>query len=426
MLTLLAAVVVLATLQATGLARFFGVPSNQPLPARIAIIDESGGLATMDGHGGSIVPHPVEGVTFQFPAWSPDGSRVAAIGNETDAGGVYVFDTRGEVAAAPAVIYRSAEQTPFYLYWTLDSRQVTFLTTESEGLALRIAPADGTAPGAIIRNGAPLYWDWAGLDHVLVNVGGGGPDAFLGEVGLDGAADPPTEQRPGVFRAPVVAQDGSHRAYVIATAGGSEAIVVQSRDNTVRHEIPIPGNAAIGFEPEGGSIAFIGPSVPGPSPGGLPIGPLRLVDVATGTVRTLLDGSIVAFFWSPDSRTIATLRIPSPGEEDVALAGPLVAGAAARPLAATSPGFSLRLGFVDVSSGQVRSTQEVRVSELFVLQVLPFFDQYALSHRFWSPDSAGILLPVVEDDGVEVIVVVPADGSDPRRIAPGRMGAWSP
>ena len=425
-LTLLAAVVVLAALQATGVARFLGEPSTAPLPARIAVVDNEGALATMDDRGGSIVAHPVDGVAFEFPAWSPDGSRVAAIGNGTNEGGVYVFDGRGVTAGEPAVIYRSAEQTPFYLYWTLDSRQVTFLTTELEGLALRIAPADGGAPGAIIRNGAPLYWDWSGLEHVLVNVGGGGPDAYLGEIGLDGVADPPTERRPGAFRAPVVSHDGSHRAYVIATDGGSEAIVVRSRDGAVRHEIPIPGTAAIGFEPEGGNVAFIAPSVPGPSPGGLPIGPLRLVDVATGAVRTLLDGSIVAFFWSPDSKTIATLRIPSPGEEDVAVSRAHIAGAAANPVAAASPGFGLRLGFVDVETGEVRAKQEVRVSELFALQVLPFFDQYALSHRFWSPDSTAILLPVVGDDGVEAIALLPADGSDPRQIAAGRMGAWSP
>ena len=66
------------------------------------------------------------------------------------------------------------------------------------------------------------------------------------------------------------------------------------------------------------------------------------------------------------------------------------------------------------------------MSELFGLQLLPFFDQYALSHRFWAPDSSSILLPLVRDDGVVGIVVLPADGSDERRIADGEMGFFSP
>ncbi len=437
-MTLLAAVAILVGLQVSGLASVIGRPSNSTAPPRIAIVDAGGTLATMDDHGGTLFRHPVDGVSFQFPAWSPDGSRIAAIGNAVDSGGIYVFQARGEgvanaaSAAAdptattdPTVIYRSPDRRPFYLYWTPDSRQVTFLTTELVGLALRVAPADGSSPGAIVRQGAPLYWDWVDPARALVNVGGGGPEAFLGEVGLDGAAGDPTATAPGVFRSPAVSRDGSHRAFVIATGGGLESIVVEASNGSDRHEIPVPGLAAVGFAPAGASLAFIAPRTPSSQPDGLPIGPLRLVDVASGSVRTLLDGSVVAFFWSPDGRTIATLRIPAPGDEDVASVGAAVPPTRFPP-AATSSGYDLRLAFVDVATGEVRSSREVRVSELFALQLLPFFDQYALSHRVWSADSASIVLPLVSGAGVDGIVVLPADGSDERRVADGEMGFWSP
>ena len=430
-LTLLTAIALLAALQVSGVVRLLGGPSNATAPTRIAVVDAAGALTTMDDRGGSVVPHPVDGVSFVFPTWSPDGTRVAAVGGATDNGGVYVFQARGEgfadpvAATAPQVLYRSPDRPPFYLYWTPDSQKVTFLTTEPEGLAMRVAPVDASAEATVVREGAPLYWDWIEPARVLMNVGAGGPDAFLGEVGLDGAAGRPAAGAPGIFRSPVVTHDGTRRAFVVAT-GGSEAIVIESRDGADRREIPIPGMAAIGFGPAGASLAFIAPEAPGP-PVGLPIGPLRIVDVASGSVRTLLEGSIVAFFWSPDGRTIATLRLPGLDDDELAsLAGAPPAPPSAFPPAATDSGYALRLAFVDVASGTIRASREVRVSELFGLQVLPFFDQYALSHRFWAPDSSSILLPLVRDDGVVGIVVLPADGSEERRIADAEMGSFSP
>ncbi len=66
-----------------------------------------------------------------------------------------------------------------------------------------------------------------------------------------------------------------------------------------------------------------------------------------------------------------------------------------------------------------------RIDEVaFGSQVLPFFDQYALSHRIWSPDSGAIVLPVREDDG-NTILVVPVNGGRPYRLADGDIAFWS-
>jgi TolB protein len=65
------------------------------------------------------------------------------------------------------------------------------------------------------------------------------------------------------------------------------------------------------------------------------------------------------------------------------------------------------------------------IADVFVDQLLPYFDQYALSHHVWSPDGASIALPVVTD-GREEVTVVQADGSGARRVADGVEGFWSP
>ncbi len=59
-------------------------------------------------------------------------------------------------------------------------------------------------------------------------------------------------------------------------------------------------------------------------------------------------------------------------------------------------------------------------------QILPFFDQYALSHRLWSPDGASFAIPVVAADGSDQVMIVQADGSGARAVARGVVAFWSP
>jgi TolB protein len=92
---------------------------------------------------------------------------------------------------------------------------------------------------------------------------------------------------------------------------------------------------------------------------------------------------------------------------------------------AAAKGVKLRLSFVNVETGTIRSHWTFAISDVFIEQVLPYFDQYALSHHVWSPDGATIALPVVAD-GSERVMVVRADGSGARRVADGLEGFWSP
>ena len=80
------------------------------------------------------------------PPWpGRDGLTIAVIGGGAGETAVYVFAVRadGSAVADPTIVYRSTDRPPFYLYWAPDSRRLTFLTTEPDGLALRLAPADG-------------------------------------------------------------------------------------------------------------------------------------------------------------------------------------------------------------------------------------------------------------------------------------------
>ncbi len=448
-------VTVLTGLAGVGLIRFqpttyvapSASPNAQPVTAgMLAVVDPAGAIVTMNADGRSVARYVVQGVTFAFPAWSPDGTRFAAIGNGVGDAGVYVFTVSaadgGAPAAAPTVIYRSADHRPFYLYWTPDGSALTFLTTEPGDVALRRAPADAGGPGTTLRLGTPMYWTWVNGGQLIVH-SGSGADGFLGEIGLDGKATRFVVDAPGMFRTPAVTGDGRYVAYVGAGPNASAEVVVEARDASSRYAVAVFGPAAVGFDPTGDGLAFIGRAAADALDTALPVGPLRLLDAASGFVRMLFDGAVVAFFWAPDGRTIAALRVIGPSDDriaaghartgggDIADVGEIVeavarGGTAPAVEIVDPPGLRLRLVFIDVASGAVRSQRTVHLTDPFVSQLLPFFDQYALSHRLWSPDSMSLVLPTIADDGTDEIVVVRADGSEPMRVASGSIAFWRP
>ncbi|MEO5940896.1 MAG: hypothetical protein ABIZ72_07915 [Candidatus Limnocylindrales bacterium] len=406
-------------------------PGIRPL---IAIVDPTGALATVDPAGRKTVLSAEVDATFGFPAWSPDGRRIAGVRDAISDSAISIFPVRRDdpdasPGAGPTVVYRSATVRPFYLYWTPDGRRVSFLATEGGDISLRVvpddgsAPLDGSAPGGLIRRGAPLYFDWIAADRLLLHVGLG-PDAFTGEVGLDGSAAAPGLTAEGEFRPAVVGADGRYQAFVRGQGPASQ-LVVAARDGSGEHSVAVFGATAAVFDPRGATLGAIGPDQPGAIAMAFPIGPLRLIEAASGTVRTLIDGTVVGFFWSPDGKTIAALRLQAGGSQ-VARAGvgSLAAGSPVPPTLPPDP--DLHLVFVSVADGAVRSDRVIKLASHFVNQFLPYFDQYALSHRVWSPDSSSILLPITDQTGTDQLAVLPAAGGEASLTIPGQSGFWSP
>jgi TolB protein len=378
----------------------------------LAILGRDGSLAILAADGRSAVLD-TDDPSFTFPAWAPDGRHLAAVRTEAEGLAIVVYDavaTLDGEPTEPTVIFRSAAIRPFYLAWSPDGADVSYLASSEAGLALRIAPAratsptDGTETASLIRAGDPFYFDWIGSDRLLAHVGSG-DSAFLGEIDRAGVSTRPPIDGPADFRSPVVSADGAYTAFVRTGPDGPE-VVVAARDGDAEASMPIGAMAALGFDPRGVTLAALGAAEPVETQLALPLGPVRLLDPRTGETRTLIDGAVVSFWWSPDGSTMAALR--------------------AQPVAGGEPGQNeARLLFVDVATGDIRSQAVVRPGQLYIDQFLTYFDQYAVSHEVWAPDGSSFLMPVVGPDGATRVVASFPDGGDPIAID-GVIGFWSP
>jgi hypothetical protein len=280
-LIVVASLIVLAAVEGGGFILRADQDDTAATSARLAVVDAAGSLTTVDGLGGSVVAYAVPGVRFQFPTWSPDGSRIAAIGAGADGSGVYVFTAReaDAVATSPVVAYASAEQPPFYLYWTPDGRQLTFLTTEVDGLALRIVPADGSAAATVVRAGRRCTgtssttagcWSTAGRPRTMAS---SARSRSMARRSRARAVRPASSGRRSSPATIDTARTWRRRRR--DRRGGAR---VARRSGTTR--IRVFGPAAVGFSPTGDQLAFVAPDelTGGSLP--LPVGPLRVLDPA--------------------------------------------------------------------------------------------------------------------------------------------------
>ncbi|MFW5940977.1 MAG: TolB family protein [Chloroflexota bacterium] len=398
---------------------------GEALPGRIVFIDGRGQIGTIDSAGENQRQVTAGPRLFLFPAWSPAGASIAAIGAEQGGSGVFTF--ADEEQAEAQELYFDGERAPIYLYWSPDGRQVSFIAQHENGLGLFLAAAQTSAESRLLASGQPLYWDWAGGGrHILVHSGSSGPQARL-ELFDVAQIEEQTEGEnlttPGFFQAPGFSQDGRYIAYAEVDDEQSRWLVVQEWDSGEGQRVEHSGAVAFGWSPVEEQLAFISPDLAADEEPFSFHGPLRLMDAATGAVRVLSEDRVIAFFWSPDGEAIAYLTVTRGSGEQIAGArGELLpVSRAAQPI---QQEFRFTLWLAQISSGQVRRLIDFRPGSLFVTQFLPFFDQYALSHRIWSPDSTALLLPVVEE-GQSRIYVIARDGEAFWPIVEGQIAFWS-
>lgn len=391
---------------------------------RIAFVDRQGRLGTVspDGSAGRLLTG--DDARFLFPAWSPDGARLAAVGRTADGPGVFVVADDDGAAVAP--LFVDPDGAPVYLYWSPGGNHVSFIAGHEDGLGLYVTPADEPGESRLLATGAPLYWEWrADGEEVLVHSGVGDADAHLAFVDVAGGVMGDNLAEPGYFQAPGISAGGRYLAWAEVDAAGARWLVVEDGASDEDRRLPHLGSVALNWSPspERQHLAFVSPEPRAERALLGHYGPLRLLDAASGDVKVLTRQLVLAFFWAPDGRQIAYVTI---GNDDEGFQ-------AASPFSRRSRGKSqhgnvqLSLWLVDVEAATTNHLLSFRPTPLYLTQFLPFFDQYALSHRVWSPDGSALVLPVAgQGDEPGKIYVVPVDGSELHAVAEGDIAFWSP
>lgn len=404
---------------------------NLPEINRIAIINQDGQLETMSpvGTDRHVLTLRSDRVAYQLPTWAPDGNHLAVVGNQPSGGGVYVLEDvpPGEpITIADRRIYFSDNQPPFYLYWSPDGDRLAFLAEHSRGLVgLNVVDKSGIEAARVLAIGSSIHWDWSRDGRqMLVHTERSRSNRSLTLVDMSGQAATGNLAVPGDFQAPGIGQDGRYWAFAERTNDGLSALVVVDTQSGGRQAYDRGGSLALGWSPVRDQIAFTHSA-----PNSHPLwGPLRRLDVATGEIRVLSSQAVLAFFWSPDGRSIAFITLSrdtndtdiSAYKEDGVRRANRVAFVPVQ-----RPGRTmLTLSVIDVESGTGLRLLDFQPTVAYLSQFLPYFDQYALSHRIWAPDSSAIVLPVREDDANR-IYVVPTDGRRPYYLADGAVAFWS-
>ncbi len=376
---------------------------------QIAIAAQDGNIYLYDLAADLTVPLTQDAVAnrkvYTWPTWSNDG-RLAFFGTSTLPGdryqlGIFLQRALGETER----LYTSRNETFTYANWAPadcpagNCRDLAVLYTTARGsLALRRLRVDGTVSITELSEGGPHYWDWSPDGAAMFWVRYGSELAIFDST--SGAIAETFDDRPGFQRAvdwsPVddrllaaIHQPG--RGNSLAIFDGAERVVLADH---------LRGAVSFEWSPDGRRVAFLDEQRAA----------LTVVDARTGAPVAAAPDDVYAFFWAPDSARLAYVTLPTPGQQVLTRqrGGPLLQWVVFEP----DSGIISRLASF--------------VPNLEMIYYLRFFDQFARSHRLWSPDSRYLTYAEVLDDGRSVVSLVDTTGTGtPRTLMDGRIGVFS-
>ena len=372
LLTLVASIVVLAFVSGRGVIT---APPPAPSPATPGTLDRATRPATrdrrcrwrsVDDGRARRLAGPLSGrhgTKFSFPdlvAGRRRGSRPLRTGPTGRVIDVFSVPTSGAKPGDPTIVYSSGDQPPFYVYWSPDgTRPVIPDDRDRRSRAPRSHRPMRARRRLSSAPGAPMYWSWAeprGSSSTAAMAWRG----FFGEVRPDGVATEPSAILAGSFRVPAVSSDGRFRAF--ATPGeatpqrsSSRPAIGPRRTRSTCSARPPSHSARTRDE-----LAFVAAAEPGARarPAGR-AAPADGRDIGRRARRCSRAGSSRSSGRRTGRRS-QPCPLRQPGDDNVAGRGSRDARLERAPSAAAATGVKVRLAFVTVATGAIRSHADVR------------------------------------------------------------------
>lgn len=349
---------------------------------------------------------------YSWPVWSPEGKRVAcfrfAIEEDGPTEGLYIFDARSSQVLDA---YQEQGLHPIYAYWSPNGQNLGVLLGGQGELSLGLWPVAGQKRPQTIAQGAPFYFHWRTDAQAVVAHVGGDAKAKEGHsvsvINIKDGVRQLVSLDPASFGPPSWSSDNRWLAYGDRAKDRKKTKLLVARPDGSAPKLMglLPTKIAMEWSPTQSRLAVATSSREGDPL----LEELQIIDVPSGKTHILIKDSFAAYFWSPDGERILYAR--------------------------------RKLG-TDLWTWAVAHVQDETTYDVIdfvpsrqMLMVFQYFDQYALSHRVWSPDSKQFVFAgaagsdAQPEDGIQnpsIYTVEAKKDATPHMLADGHIAFWSP
>jgi TolB protein len=385
-------------------------------PGQLAYVGGDGNIYVTTADGTKTIavtddataPPEFPGRSYHRISWSPQGqlafASVQRQGN-TARSKLYVVESPGEPAR---LVGQSDRHFVIYIYWSPiecadqeSCRRLAYLIEEEDGISLRLVEiAEREIENRRIGTGWPFYFSWKGNGRQILGHTGRSDENRLAVYDLQQGRVQSLAYPPGLFQAPAWAPEGEDWL-AVSTDGTDYQLQRFASGQAETVATAADGFMSFVWSPQGERIAY---AVQKKRSDLFAFGPIQIFDPKTGQSRQITADRfrIAGFFWSPDGQKVGYLiRFP---DSDW-----------------------LQWRMYDLNRDKDRGFEAFNPS-LQTQYMISSFNQYAQSHRFWSPDSRYLVYADRDRFLVERVWLIDtwADKwADPILIGEGTLGVWS-
>jgi TolB protein len=372
---------------------------------------------------------------YQWATWSPDGrlayfccdleyaqsaETMALISADGQQDGKIVFEGFGE-----SVIY--AAWSPGNCDGDITCRDLALLINDVFAGTLSVELIrdylNQNAQSSLVGTGSPFYYTWnpAG-DALLMHRNNRSIDTY--ELADNSFTN--VEPSSGAFQTPAWSPvDDRLLLSIPSRIEGEEgsALVIRHPDGRIQPLLSgIRGLSSFLWSPDGRYVAYriINERL---------FGSVFVIDAQTGeTISRSTSNGVIAFFWSPDSHKLAYVTLATPNGTFSAQAPTTQISQRYNIAQPTRPEIEMAWSTLNIpEQTNTRHTNFIPTDEM--LYLLLYFDQFAPSHRIWSPDSTHITYAELTDidnaqSSISILNTLQND-SIPLTIANGVFSVWS-